>query len=199
MPYPYNYQISISFFKANPNYTHLICHPNDLVPTRKVYDKLINHIKEKDYAVISGVCNWDTEKHKDYLNITATLPELSYHKRVYHKISKNRYPNKVLKVPWAGFPFMFIRRDIIEKVPFPPKCLKETDERPVWETKGGFGGDLCWAHNLDYMKIEQYVDTSCNMEHLRYFGEMLVGKKPPSIDFIKKETNEEIWQYPKKN
>lgn len=186
MPYPYNYEMSISFFKANPEYTHLICHPNDLVPTREVYDKLINHILEKDYDVISGCCNVDTTKYKDYLNFTGNLPDLKYEKRVYQWISKNRYPNMVLKVPWAGFPFMFIKREIVEKVPFPPVCVKDTDgERPIWESKGGFGGDLCWAHNLDANGIEQYVDTSCQMEHLRYYGEMLVGVKPPSVQFFK--------------
>ena len=186
MPYPYNYEITTAFFKTNPEYTHLICLPNDLVPTRKVYDKLVKHIEEKDYAVISGVCNWDTEKYKDYLNITADLPALKYNDRFYHKISKDRYPNTLLKVPWDGFSFMFIRRDIVFKVPFPPVCVKDTNgERPIWETRGGFGGDLCWAHNLDYYGIEQYADTGCNMEHLRFYGKMLVGVKPPSIEFFK--------------
>jgi len=186
MPYPYNYEITTAFFKANPNYTHLICSPNDLVPTREVYDKLIKHIEEKDYPVISGVTNWDMEKYKDYINITSNLPALNYADRIYYKLSKDRYPNTVLKVPWAGFPFMFIRRDIIFKVPFPPTCVKDTDgQRPIWETKGGFGGDLCWAHNLDYYNIPIYADTGCNMKHLRFFGKMLVGVKPPSIEFFK--------------
>ena len=185
MPYPYIYQITTAFFLSNPKYTHLICSPNDLVPKREVYDKLVKHIEEKNYPVISGVCNWDTGKYKDYWNVTVDLPPLIYVGRMYHKLSKNRYPNTLLKVPWAGFPFMFIRRDIIEKVPFPPTCLKETDERPVWEKKGGFGGDICWAHNLDYYKIPQYVDTGCSMIHLRFHGEMLVGVKPPSIEFFK--------------
>jgi len=190
MPYPYIYQITTSFFLSNPEYTHLICHPNDLVPTRDVYDKLVKHIAQKDYAVISGVCNWDMEKYKDYWNITVDLPALKYSERVYHKLHKDRYPNTLLKVPWAGFPFMFIRRDIIKKVPFPPICVKETDERPIWESKGGFGGDVCWANNLDYYNIEQYADTGCNMLHLRFAGKMLVGVKSPSIEFFKYESDE---------
>ncbi len=187
MSYPWNYDISIAFFKSNKEYTHLICHPNDLVPTRKVYDKLVKNIRDKDYPVISGVCNWDEGKYKDYLNITANLPSLKYSERFYHKISRARYPNMIFKVPWAGFPFMFIRRDIIMKVPFPPDCAKDDSFRPIWEEKGGFGGDICWAHSLDYHKIEQWVDTSCNMKHLRFQGEMLVGVKPPSIEFFKYE------------
>ncbi len=185
MSYPWNYDIGLAFFKSNKEYTHLICLPNDLVPTRKIYDKLIKNIKDKDYPVISGVCNWDTGKYKDYLNITSNLPGLKYSERFYHKISKNRYPNMIFVVPWAGFPFMFIRRDIIMKVPFPPECAKDNNFRPIWEEKGGFGGDVCWAHSLDFHKIEQWVDTSCNMKHLRFYGEMLVGVKPPSIEFFK--------------
>jgi len=186
MAYPYNYEMTTSFFKSNPEYTHLIVLPNDLVPTRDVYDKLIKHIREKDLAVVSGVCNWDTGKYKDYINITSNLPTLDYANRRYYKLSKNRYPNTLLKIPWAGFPFMFIRRDIVFKVPFPPHCVKDTKgQRPIWETKGGFGGDLCWAHNLDYYNIEQWADTGCNMKHLRFYGEMLVGVKSPSIEFFK--------------
>ncbi len=182
-PYPYNYTISRDFFLASPQYTHYIAQPNDLVPTLEIYRKLTRRMEANpDKPVICGVCNWDTGKYKDYINITSNLPELAYQSRVYRKISKNRYPNTFLKVPWAGFPFMFIRRDVVEKIPF-AQVPFETKDRPVWETKGGFGGDVAFAHSCKFYNIPIWADTSCNMEHLRFYGEMLVGKKPPNIEF----------------
>ena len=200
MRYPYNYTISRDFFLSNPDYTHYVALPNDLVPTRKIYDTLINHIKENDYAIISGVCNWDTGKYKDYWNITSNLPVLSpYHERNYRKISKNRYPNMVFQVPWAGFPFMFIRRDVVEKIPFATVPEPIRAGHPVWEQSGGWGGDLAFAHSCKYYNVPIFVDTGCNMLHLRFHGEMMIGKKKPSIDFISyedkssHEPKEQVW------
>ena len=191
MRYPYNYTISREFFLANPNYTHYIALPNDLVPSREVYDKLIQHIKDKDYPVICGVCNWDTGKWQNHWNITSNLPVLApYAARKYNKISKNRYPNMVLKVPWAGFPFMFIRRDVVEKIPFATVPEPIRAGHPIWEQSGGWGGDLAFAHSCNYHGIPIYADTSCSMLHLRFYGEMLVGKNEPSIDFIRYQPND---------
>ena len=188
MPYPYNYTISRDFFLSNPEYTHYVALPNDLIPTKEIFRELIDHIKQQDYPIISGVCNVDTKKYKDKINITANLPMLNYNDRRYYWISKNRYPNRLVKVPWAGFPFMFIRRDIVEKIPF-AKVPFETHERPVWEEKGGFGGDLAFAWSCHYYKIPIMVDTSLMMRHLRFHGENLVGKKPPSIEVVLESLN----------
>lgn len=195
MRYPYNYTITREFFLSNPEYTHYIACPNDLVPTRKVYDRLVQLIQENDYPVISGVCNWDTGKYQDYWNITTNLPVLApYEQRRYDKLPKTKYPNMVLKVPWAGFPFMFIRRDVVEKIPFATVPEQIRQGHPIWEQTGGWGGDLAFAHSCAYYNIPIHADTSCGMLHLRYHGEMLVGKKPPSIEFIKYDENQKSWQ-----
>ena len=185
-PYPHNYTISRQFFLDHPEYTHYVALPNDLVPTKEIHERLIQLIKENDYPVISGVCNVDTGKYKDKINITSNLPVLApYDFRRYFWVSKNKHPNKVLKVPWAGFPYMFIRRDVVEKIPFATVPEDIRIGHPIWEQTGGWGGDLAFAHSCKYHNIPIHVDTGCQMVHLRYHGEMLIGKKEPEVIFVK--------------
>lgn len=196
--YPHNYNLTRNFFLENPEYTHYIALPNDLVPTRKIYDKLIEHIKIHDYPVVAGCCNVDLRKYKNHLNVCWKLPEVPYIKRHYRWMAESIADNMINKgepvhrVGFAGFPLMFIRRDIIEKIPF-GTIPYPVDERPIWETRGGFGGDLAFCTSCKYYDIPVMVDLTCKMEHLRFEGEMLIGKKPPSIEFIR--NNQVVWRH----
>lgn len=193
--YPYPHIIAEDFFhaanyrlrkKGQEPYTHLILVPNDLVVNRQAYNKLMKNIEAFDYPVISGVCNVDLNTWKDYLNITKNLPMLDYKKRVYKWISKNRYPNMIIQIPFAGFPMMVIKREVLEKTRINWLAPQIKGKNPaLWEEKGGYGNDLAFAWNLATMGIPQYADTGINLIHLRYQGKKLVGIVKPIVEFIK--------------
>lgn len=185
--YPYPHIIAEDFFKAHKEYTHLILVPNDLICTKEHYDMLLKYIKEFDYEVLCGVCNVDTEKYKDKLNITSELPVIGpYYSRRYYWISKNKYPSMILKVPFAGFPMMWVRRDVLDKtrINWLSPQLKGNN-KAIWEQTGGYSNDLAFCHNLKHLGIPIHCYTGCNMLHLRYQGHSQIGKKPPIVKLIK--------------
>lgn len=190
-PYPYPHRICQLYFMQHPEYTHLIMVPNDLEVNDTHIEKIRDMVETFDYQVCSGVCNVDTAKFKDYWNITSNLPELRYDLRRYRWISKSRYENMIIQVPFAGFPAMCIRRDVLEKC-FINKFLKKdkTDESPIWETRGGYSNDLIFCHNLHDLGINIYANTGIQMNHYRYHGKSQIGIKPPKVSFIKYAENQ---------
>lgn len=184
--YPYPHIIAEDFFHAHKEYTHLILLPNDLVFTKDNYESMLKTIETNDYDVFCGVCNVDIGKYRDKLNITSNLPVIGpYYQRRYFWISKNKYPNIILKVPFAGFPAMWVKRQVLEqtRINWLSPQLKGKNHA-IWENQGGYSNDLAFCHNLNQLGIPIYCDTSVNMVHLRYQGVSQIGKKPPKVKFI---------------
>ena len=184
--YPYPHRIAENFFKAHKEYTHLILHPNDLICTVQNYNKLISTMKEFQYPILSGVCNVDLDKYWDYWNITSNLPDLNYDLRRYNWISKSRYPNMIIEVPFAGFPMMMISREVLEhtNINWLSPQMKGQN-KAIWEESGGYSNDLAFAHNLNRLVIPIRCDTSNQILHLRYHGSSMLGKKRPEVKLIK--------------
>lgn len=192
-PFPYPHRIAHDFLIAHPQYTHYIGAAQDLIVEPWNFEMLKRDILKYDFPVYSGVCNVDHGKYKDKLAITSNLPSLNYYKRVYHWISKNRYPNMILQVPFTGGALYCVRRDINEKCHINKVRNWQTrDERPIWERRGGYANDLAFAHNLDEAKIPINVNTTNVMDHLRYEYESKVGKRNPLVKFIPKDSNEKL-------
>lgn len=196
-PYPYNYTLSRKFFLEHTEYTHYVALPNDLVPTKEIYDKLVARLEKEDYPVLSGVCNVDMDQHKDWVNVCLRLPKIPYNQRIYRWLAESQRLNllsrniELLDVGFAGFPFMFIRRDIIQKIPF-AWTPEETEQRPIWEVVEGWSGDLAFCTSCDYYKIPIKADLTCLMQHLRFHGKMLVGKTDPEIILVRGENMEKL-------
>ena len=192
MKYPTNYVESRKFFLEHKEYTHYVALPNDLVVTPEIFQKLCDTLEKYDYPVLSGCCNVDFKgKWANMVNVCLKLPALAYKDRNYRWLAESQRLElisrgvTITQFDFAGFPCMFIRRDILEKIPF-ATVPYPTNERPIWETDGGFGGDVAFCTSLKYYGIPNRVDLTCIMEHLRYEGKMLVGIKPPEVVFIRK-------------
>lgn len=194
MKYPTNYNESRKHFLDHPEYTHYVALPNDLVVTKEIFEKMCNTLENNDYPVLSGCCNVDMEGNKDKVNVCLKLPDLGYDSRIYRWLAESQRldaisrGHHIIELGFAGFPCMFIRRDILEKIPFATVPF-ETDLRPMWETRGGFGGDIAFCTSLKHYGIPNRVDLTCMMKHLRFEGKMLVGVKEPNIEFKYKTDN----------
>lgn len=185
-PYPYPQRITNNFFRKHTEYTHLIIIPNDLVCDVSHYNKIKSHIEKNDFEVICGVAPVDTGKRKDYWCVTVNLPSLDYDSRRYYWLSKNRYPNTLIQVPFAGHPFMTLKRSVLDKIQLWVVPAKYAGMgQPEWETRGGFASDLSLAYSLKDYGIKINCDTGIIMGHLRYKGKMLVGIKPQKVVFKK--------------
>ena len=192
-PYPYPHRIAEGFFKAHKEYTHLVLLPNDLIVTKDHYFQMLEFVQLFDHPVSCGVCNVDTADYANHLNVCLNLPEIPYEKRRYKWLveSQRLYlmeKTDTLRVQFAGFPFMWVRRDVLDKTRI-NWLESKTKESPIWETKGGYSNDLAFCHNLARHGIEIKCHLPCKMLHLRYAGAQQVGKKAPKVKFFKYQNN----------
>ena len=192
-PYPENYYQAEKFLKDKPDYTHILYVSPDVVLDRYTYDCMVKNLIQFDYDVYGCCLNVDTDVYQDFLACTIKLPALEYINRRYRWV-KEHHRQIMLKggitqmnVKFnAGF--HFIKREIKDKIPY-TTLPYPTDERPIWESLGGYACDLALSHWLDFMNIPIILDLRYKVKHLRYAGPLMVGKKEPEIKFIKYEEN----------
>ncbi len=194
--YPFPHRIIEKFFNDNQDYTHLIMIPNDLVYNNENFQRTKEAIEKFDYPVLSGLCNVDLTQHKTDYNVCFKLPELAYINRRYRWLADStrkellRRGSRFVNVKFAGYPAICIRRDVIEKVRlnFLNRTI-ETNELPIWETRGGFANDLIFCHNINDVGIPLICDIENTMLHFRYTGKSQIGVKPEKVKFIRKGEN----------
>ncbi len=187
--YPYNYRIAQKYFLEHKEYTHFIYMAPDMVISVSQFEELEKRVLTNDYDVYGGVCNVDMGKYSEHLACCIKLPKLPYELRRYRWVSESQRQwfmnsgiNK-LRVKFNALAFCFIKREILEKYEF-TTVPYETDERPIWESRGGYACDLAFAHYCDFSKIDILVDLQIKLKHLRYSGKNQVGKKDSKITFI---------------
>jgi hypothetical protein len=176
------YKIARYFFLAH-DYTHLCILPDDLIVSVEGYNTLIRDIMDNDFQVISGACNVDNGHYKNCLNVTPTYlinptspPEGHYKKwlkiQEAEEIVSQGY--SLYEVKFSGFPLMFIRRDVVEILPF--------------RDYNGCCIDSTFCSDCVMLEIPIYVDLRVIMKHLKIdnvavdesFG---TGKKEPQVVF----------------
>jgi hypothetical protein len=158
-------------------YTHLAILPDDIVVKVSDCETLINDIISKDYPVISGLMNMHYESN-DY-NIAWTLMGPGW----YFWTDKDLEKGGIQCVEFSGFPFMFIRRDVVEQIPF--RGMQNVDGfRYSFDLAFAFD---CYNHIPRY---RIYVDTRVKLLHLKYrkgyevYEKMLVGIRKPGIVYV---------------
>ena len=184
--YPDNYFQVEKFLKDKPEYTHILYVAPDLVIDLDIFNAMVENLIINDYDVYGCCLNVDMDKDKDSLAACIKLPELNYSNRRYRWIKEHHrlimlQSINVIPVRFnAGF--HFIKRNIKDKIPY-TTLPYPTDERPIWETRGGYACDLALSHWLNFFDIPIMLDLRYKITHLRYAGPVLVGKKEPKITF----------------
>ena len=188
-PYPKNYQIGQEYFLNHPEYTHYLVQSPDLIPEKQDYLKMLKILKKEDYDVYGPCANVDNGKYKHHIIGCNKLPELPYEKRRYRWIAESQrqyFLNagiNILSVKFNGLAFCFIKREYIEKIKF-TTLPYETDDRPIWETRGGYACDLAFMHWMNFLNKKVILDLRFKWVHNRYGLPLQVGKKKPLITFI---------------
>jgi len=185
--YPYNYRVAQKFFLEHKEYTHFVYLAPDLVINPAQFRELVKMVEHWDYDVFGPVCNVDKGKYSDKLACCLKLPKLPYDLRRYRWIAESQRQwfmsngIKSIVVKFNALCFTFIKREIIEKYNF-TEIPYETDERPIWESAGGYACDLAFAHYCDFSKIDIHVDFQIKLDHLRYASKP--KKLPYKMTFI---------------
>jgi hypothetical protein len=154
------YQVLRNYFLENPEYTHLVIAPDDLLIPVSTFEKLIADLNKKDYPVLSGVCNFNCERFSTY---DMDLAVDYNHKNGMEHLLQNEVPHYrhylksgqlkgIKRVAFAGFSLAFIRRDVVERIPFGTKAR---------------GIDSDYSYKLLMEKIDQYVDFDARSLHLK--------------------------------
>lgn len=197
--YYYKYpamNIITKFFADHKEYTHLAIKPDDLVSTNEHYQTLVKELEENDYPILSGVCNANMLTGASKLGICENqLPSIRRETRRFRKVDIGELPgivakqgSKIIKVKFAGLPFMFIRRDVLDKVTLEPDGkYNNISESSVYNY--GQSYDVVFCNKLNTANIPIRVHTDVKMLHLKYSKEAekkFVGIKKSYILFIDK-------------
>lgn len=159
------YHILTDFFlNKHKEFTHLVISPDDLVVKREHYEALLKTLEQEDYPVFSGVCNIDVA-HPNTLNICIDeVPNIIRKLRRHKWADANKLPKEpIIKVKFSGMPFLFIRRDIVERIPLQGDTPYDPSRKNI-EPKSF---DAAFCYHCNELDIPIYVDTRVRMLHLR--------------------------------
>lgn len=194
------YQIIRNYFLEHKEYNYLIIAPDDLLIEQQHYDSLVSTLEKEDYPVFSGVCNHSmVSEMQDLLAICIDrLPNIvRIRKRHFVFPRYQDVPKGIIQVKFAGFPFMFIRRDIVKQINF------DSDRKfNPYRIGRNTGFDLPFCHNCNDLGIPIHVDTNVLMLHLRgaplsqpygnQVDDILVGREPKRVYFQQDDQIEDI-------
>ena len=167
--YPDVHKIAMDTIKKHPEYSHIFWSSGDAVIIKEDFERLYRIVEKNNYSVLGMACNVDLTK-KGMGWIAASFKKIPLGFENVDWIEKNEVKG-IIQVQYSGCP-MLIKREILVKYPL------------LGEKRTGFNTDLIFCHHLLENKIPILVDTSFNILHLRFKGEMQVGKKAPEIQFI---------------
>jgi len=173
-------------------YTHLVIAPDDLIVENHHIEALINDLEAFDYPVLSGICNVDMSLNRyKYAICIRNLPNRNWDDGSHTNKEQLRFydwateedikEGNIIRVLFSGFPLMFIRRDIVEKIPFETDFEWNKDSDPNCAASI----DVTFNTRCYELGIPVMADCDVNMTHLRYGGKIKVGIKHKSIDWIR--------------
>lgn len=167
-PQPEAYKILRTFFLANKDkYNYMALIPDDLIPTRKAFDILVSDLEWIDREVLSGICNIDWQRQNIYnvrKSFGTALKDYFITDKNLNELTRLSY---IMQVKSTNFSWYFIRRDIVEKIPF----------------KDGI--DIEFDKDCERLGIPIYCDLRAKLFHRsNVFGDMnfeefYVNRKPP--------------------
>jgi SAM-dependent methyltransferase len=176
-----------NYFLAAKEYTHLALLPDDLIVTKKDFDILIDDLSIGNYPVLCGICNVDmTEQGLKSLNVDVhnLQPRRRDHygMRSYNWLIEGSTEHiellnkpQPVRVMFAGWPLLIIRRDVVEKIKF-----KNDAE---YGYPGGCCDDVIWCADCYDLGIPIYCDLRARMKHLKVdawsLTNYMVGRKSP--------------------
>jgi len=169
----YAYQHIRNFFLKETDYTHLVIVPDDLIITPGAFRLLKKDLEEEkqDYPVLAAVCN--AKYGDDRVTCRDTIGGAFITNEQLDDIRIDQGGHPIIRVRHEGFAMPFIRRDVVEKIPFGVMYTTAVDH---------YFSICCYKK-----KIPIHVDTRARVMHLceqppdGNFQYFFVGKKKPYL------------------
>ena len=174
--YPDVYRIAHKTISNHPEYDYIIWLQNDIILKKEDYFNLCEGIKSTGGAILGASMNVDLSPKG--LNLCAYTKDEFYTPGAwYYDVTPPPFVPKdedkgIIKVFHNGSVFI-AERDLL--VHHPLRGMG----------KGGKNADILHGWELRNNGINYYLDTRIHLKHLRYQGEMMVGKKPPEVEFVR--------------
>lgn len=172
------------FFLEHREYTHLVISADDLLVQPEQFEALKSSVRanQEEYPVFSGVCNNDMVGGCEFvMAVSLKFPPCNPRRHTYgygyafvdargHNMDR-RNPDKrgpaptgIHHVSFAGFPCMFIRRDILQRL-----TLRTDYEYNLQYRMPGSSVDtvFCWDCYHAKPQIPIHADFDVKMLHLR--------------------------------
>ena len=159
------------------DYTHLVIMADDLVPTVEGFELLKSECNE--YDSISGwMNNWIQGPWSEYSDISFKLPPDppslgSMEEYEFVKISVlENMTGPIISVPHQGTCLTFLKREIVERIPFRTDC--------------GCCPDSLFSIDCHNAGVLQHIDLRVRLLHLKWADnppDLYVGKKQAAIVF----------------
>lgn len=187
------YKIFRNFFLDHPEYTHLIIHPDDLVVDNTHFQVMKQCAGQ--FPVLSGVCDCTVVDPRIAIDIVQ-MPNPDRNERRYVFTMPRFIHDKLfIRVWWAGFPFTWIERWVLEKIKF------EDDTRfnPTAAPNQGWATDLMFHYNCLMNCIPVYANTKVFMRHLKHHRKLQgfiiqTGIKEPKTYFNGEDITQESYE-----
>jgi hypothetical protein len=183
MPEAQAYATMRSYFLDHSEYTHLVICPDDLVVSVKVHLMLMaDLLGDRTIKVLSGVCNINEEPvYQGKLNIvTSHRINPIRADRTYDYVHETDCTPAapVIPVLFAGFGYMWIAREIVERIPF------RDDTEPNKCRGAGGAVDVMFCNDCYDSGITVWADTFARSSHISGANRTLkVGVEPPAVIF----------------
>lgn len=197
------YTILRDYFLDHKEFDYLALVPDDLIVSQIHYDALVKDIEDlHNPQVISGVCNYDlTEGQETRLCITIDkMPNGGRKHRPYAwadlRNKDHPVPHGIIPVKFSGFPFMFVRRDVVEKIPFEGDIQWNFELLPGTQSQSF---DLGFCILCEQAGIPVLVDTRVLMIHMKSCNQRIwkcnpdklqVGIKKARVLYVDEQGNE---------
>lgn len=194
-PPPIAYREFRRFFLENTQYTHLVVLPDDLLVSPEDVETLKKHLETNpEIKILSGFCNIDTTDLKNYVNICTVPVNDKRDKRKYVWLTfdefykyaeQNKDQNGLVTVKFAGYPLMFIAREVVEKIQF-------RNDSHDGMADYGCCLDVTFCYDALQLGYSIYVDPKIRLQHLKindsaFHSSFAIGKKKPFTSFEKKK------------
>lgn len=191
------------FLDHQAEFDYLALVPDDLIVNQSHYDALVKDIEDlHNPPVISGICNYDlTEGQETRLCITIhKMPNMKRGQRPYAwadlRNKDHPVPVGIIPVKFSGFPFMFIRRDVVEQIPFEGDIQWNFELLPGTQSQSF---DLAFCYLCEQAGIPVLVDTRVLSLHMKGCNKHIwkcdpdklqVGIKKARVIYVDEQGNE---------
>jgi len=170
-PYPHVYAAAAYVISSHPEYDFIIWLQNDIVFTRKDYDKLCISMFDNDFDILGASMNVDLS-FEGWEKCAFCVEDVDYSSRLNMPYADRGDQDGIIKVTHNGGVFI-CKREILIKHPLTGKL------------PGGFNADLIFGIELRGANIQYFLNSDIHLMHLRHCGDLQVNKKQASIEFVK--------------